>query len=146
MLLLWIFAGMVIGKLCAMLLRRTANREWSIPTKFLIDLAGPANLFLITVGISFGLMGIQMDEKQKSFVLKILLLFYYLSVFWYAYNLISIVDTIFYRIGKKSGLIPGDARFSVGPPHAARCSWWSSPRCSFFNQFSIKISAHGSQV
>jgi len=102
MLLLWIFIGLVMGKSCAFLLQRAAARDWPIPTKFLLDLAGPANLFLITVGLSFGLMGISMSSDLKFYVFKILLLLFYISVFWYAYNLISIVDAMFNRIGRKS--------------------------------------------
>jgi MscS family membrane protein len=68
----------------------------------LIDLAGPANLFLITVGLSFGLMGIAMAPALRNYILKALLLLYYISVFWYAYNLISILDVIFSRFGTKT--------------------------------------------
>lgn len=102
MLLFWIFVGMVTGKICSLILRRAGYREWTLPTVFLSDLAGPANLFLITIGLTFGLMGIQMNDYPKSVINKLLLLLYYISVFWYAYNLISIVDNIFSRIGKKS--------------------------------------------
>ncbi len=98
----WIFAGMAAGKTCAFLLLRTASRDWAVPTRFLLDLAGPANLFLITLGLYFGLLGIWMSPDLKSFVFKILLLLFYISVFWYTYNLISLVDALFHRVGRKT--------------------------------------------
>jgi MscS family membrane protein len=102
MLLLWIFIGMVAGKTCSILLQKTASRDWAVPTKFLLDLAGPANLFLITLGLYFGLLGIWMSKDLKTLVFKLLLLLFYIAVFWYAYNLVSIVDALFHRISRKS--------------------------------------------
>lgn len=102
LLLMWIFIGMVTGRICSFLLQRAASRDWAIPTKFLLDLAGPANLFLITIGLSFGLMGITMSSQLRFYVFKALLLLFYIAVFWYAFNLISIVDVMFNRIGRKT--------------------------------------------
>jgi MscS family membrane protein len=102
MLLLWIFIGMVAGKICSFLLQRTASRSWAFSTKYLLDLAGPANLFLITLGLSSGCLWITMSVVLKVFVAKALLLLYSIAVFWYVYNLISIVDTLFRRIGRKT--------------------------------------------
>lgn len=102
MLLFWIFVGMLAGKTCAIILQKTASRDWAVPTKFLLDMAGPANLFLITLGLYFGLLGIWMSIYLKAFVFKLLLLLFYIAVFWYAYNLVSIVDALFHRISRKS--------------------------------------------
>ncbi len=102
MLLLWIFVGLAAGKICAILLQKAGSRDWAVPTKFLLDLAGPANLFLIAVGLSFGLLWIHMSENLKNFAFNTLLLLFYLSFFWYVYNLISIVDVTFQRIGRKT--------------------------------------------
>ncbi len=102
MLLLWIFLGIAAGKICAILLRKTGSRSWGVSTKFLLDLAGPANLFLIALGLSFGLLWIKMSADLKTFAFKTLLLLFYLAFFWYLYNLISIVDAVFRRIGAKT--------------------------------------------
>ncbi len=93
---------MISGKICAILLTKAGSRTWAVPTKFLLDLAGPANLFLITLGLSFGLMCIWMSPELRAFFFKLLLLLFYIAVFWYAYNLISIVDSIFQRMGRKT--------------------------------------------
>jgi MscS family membrane protein len=102
MLLLWIFVGITAGKICAILLHKAGSRDWAVPTKFLLDLAGPANLFLIAVGLMFGLLWIQMSENLKTFASRTLLLMFYIAFFWYVYNLISIVDVTFQRIGRKT--------------------------------------------
>ncbi len=102
MLLIWIFIGITAGKICAILLHKAGSRNWAVPTKFLLDLAGPANLFLIAVGLSFGLLWIQMSDNLKIFAFRALLLMFYIAFFWYVYNLISIVDVTFQRIGRKT--------------------------------------------
>jgi MscS family membrane protein len=102
MLLVWIFVGIVAGKICAILLQKAGSRDWPIPTKFLLDLAGPANLFLIALGLWFGLLWIRMGRDLKDFTFKTLLLMFYIAFFWYIYNLISIVDVTFQRIGRKT--------------------------------------------
>jgi MscS family membrane protein len=101
MLLLWIFIGLATGKICSLLLRKAGSRDWAVPTKFLLDLAGPANLFLIALGLMFGLLWIQMTDNLKTFAFRTLLLMFYIAFFWYVYNLISIVDVTFQRIGRK---------------------------------------------
>jgi MscS family membrane protein len=101
-LLLWIFVGMAAGKTCSIFLQKAGSRDWAIPTKFLLDLAGPANLFLVTLGLSFGLLWISMSKDLRDFFFSVVLLLFYISVFWYAYNLISLVDTLFHQIGRKS--------------------------------------------
>ncbi len=102
MLLLWIFVGITAGKICAILLHKAGSRDWAVPTKFLLDLAGPANLFLIAIGLMCGLLWIQMSENLKDFAFRTLLLMFYIAFFWYVYNLISIVDVTFQRIGRKT--------------------------------------------
>ena len=102
MLLVWIFAGIMAGKICAIILQKAGSRDWGVPTKFLLDLAGPANLFLIAVGLSFGLLWIRMGQDLKEFAFKTLLLLFYIAFFWYIYNLISVVDAVFHRIGAKT--------------------------------------------
>jgi MscS family membrane protein len=102
MLLIWIFVGIVAGKICAITLQKAGSRDWAVPTKFLLDLAGPANLFLIALGLSFGLLWIRMSEDLNKFAFKTSLLMFYIAFFWYIYNLISIVDVTFQRIGKKT--------------------------------------------
>jgi MscS family membrane protein len=102
MLLFWIFVGITAGKFCAILLHKAGSRDWAVPTKFLLDLAGPANLFLIALGLWFGLLWIQMSENLKLFAFRTVLLMFYIAFFWYVYNLISIVDVTFQRIGRKT--------------------------------------------
>ena len=50
------------GKTCSIILQKAGSRNWGVPTKFLLDLVGPANLFLIAVGLSFGLLWIRMGR------------------------------------------------------------------------------------
>jgi MscS family membrane protein len=101
-LLTCIFVGMIAGRVCSLLLTKTASRTWSIPAKFLSDLAGPANLFLVTLGLTFGFMGLWMAQSLSTFFGKMLLLLFYSAVFWYVYNLISIVDVAFQRLSRSS--------------------------------------------
>jgi MscS family membrane protein len=102
MLLLWIFIGILAGRICAAILRKAGSRQWSVSTKFLLDLAGPANLFLIAMGLAFGLLWIKMDKQLRDCASGALLLIFYVSFFWYIYNLIAMVDAIFHRVGSKT--------------------------------------------
>jgi len=101
-LLLSIFVGMVAGKTCSILLQRAASRGGKTPIKFFLDLAGPANLALITIGLQIGLLYISMSPVLKTFFFKVQMLLYSIAAFWYAYNLISIVDTLFHQFGRKT--------------------------------------------
>jgi MscS family membrane protein len=101
-LLLSIFVGMVAGKTCSFLLQRAASHGGKTPIKFFLDLAGPANLALITIGLQIGLLYISMSPVLKTFFVKVQVLLYSIAAFWYAYNLISIVDTLFHQFGRKT--------------------------------------------
>jgi MscS family membrane protein len=97
-----IFVGMVAGKTCSILLQRAALRKGKTPIKFFLDLAGPANLALITMGLQFGLLNISMSPVLRTFFFKLQVLLYSIAAFWYAYNLISIVDALFHQFGRKT--------------------------------------------
>ena len=101
------------------LLHKAGSRNWAVSTKFLLDLAGPANLFLIAVGLSFGLLWIQMSDNLKIFAFRALLLMFYIAFFWYVYNLISIVDATFQRIGRKTDSSLAMHVCAACPPHVA---------------------------
>jgi len=101
-LLLSIFVGMVVGKICSILLQRVGTRAWATAGKLLVDLAGPANLALLTLGLHVGLLPIQMSPDLQWFVTKVLQFLYSIAVFWYVFNLASLVDVLFQRLSRKT--------------------------------------------
>jgi MscS family membrane protein len=104
-----IFFGLLAGWIAAAVLgrfaRRFEQRQWPVGTDVLKDLIGPAKLALLTVGLSlgFGLLDRElMSGALKTICGKTLLLLYTIAVFWYAFNLVSIVELMLRRLTAKT--------------------------------------------
>jgi len=102
-LLVAIFIGLAAGKICVALLARLATRfhgrGWALWAHVVEDLLGPANLALFAVGLAVGLANLKgMSLPLQDFWGKILKLLYSIAAFWYAFNLISIVEFLLGRV------------------------------------------------
>ncbi len=103
-----IFFGLLVGKIVAVMLRRSAERfrvrGWAVWGDVLKDLASPAKLALLTVGLQVGLMSINLTQKSLLDGLrdKVPLLLYSIAAFWYAFNLVSVIDLILCRFAAKT--------------------------------------------
>jgi hypothetical protein len=65
----YIFAGMVLGKIVSILLLRVASGKDGVISKSLFDLAGPANLALVTLGIGLliGVIVVKFIRTKREF-------------------------------------------------------------------------------
>jgi MscS family membrane protein len=99
----YIFAGMVLGKIVSVLLLRAASSREGALSKTLSDMAGPANLALLTLGIYAGLSKLTiMGDALKAFKAQAIELMFTITVFWYLYNLIGLVDPLLHHLSRNS--------------------------------------------
>jgi MscS family membrane protein len=102
-----IFVGLTVGRVTAWILGRAAQRSeargWASRAHAALALAGPLSLTILTIGLTVGLAGLRMGPLLP-FVLKILLLLYTIAVFWFAYNLVDVLDVIVRRLTRGADL------------------------------------------
>ncbi len=91
-----ILAGVVLGKLAAVVLRGVGSRwerkGWEVRGRFFADLAGPLHLGLISLGLAAGVANLKLSPLLHEFSGRVLLLLYAIAVFWYAFNLVGVLD------------------------------------------------------
>ena len=98
----FIFAGMVLGKIVSVLLIRVASNKDGAISKSLSDMAGPANLALITLGIYAGLRWLTLGDTLAVFSAKTTKLLFTIAIYWYLNNLIGMVDPLLHRLSRNS--------------------------------------------
>ncbi|MBN2475952.1 MAG: mechanosensitive ion channel family protein [Pirellulales bacterium] len=108
-----IFLGLLAGKIAAVVLgnfgRRFEHRGWRVWNHLVVDLVGPAKLGLLALGLSVGLAFLGGKSAGLSeFTGKTLLLLFSIVVFWYAYNLVSVVDLVLRRFTAKTESVLDD--------------------------------------
>jgi len=108
-LLVLIALGVTAGRIISALLRRaaaiSAQREREFRKHLAESAAGPANLALITVGLALGLSQLDLSQHVRAIVNSALTLLAYIIGFWYAFNIVSLVE-----YGLKSFAARADAR------------------------------------
>ena len=101
-LVFFLLAGLGLGRLLAFLLTKIAVRLRASNSELRAELTegagGPANLALVTAGIYLGLARIVMDPPVRSFATDVITLLVYIAVFWFAYNIITVVEITLKRI------------------------------------------------
>ncbi len=97
-----IFAGVAAGRIALAALRRIGERwkdsRWEIGAKAFSDGARPANLALMTVGAAVGLAQIELSDPIREFVRAAIGMLLLIALFWYVYNLISVIDIFLRRL------------------------------------------------
>lgn len=98
-----IFLGVAAGWVAAVALARTENRfrarRWELWAHLVGDLIGPGKLALIALGLTVGLVQVNgMSDALRTLSWKTLLLLCTIAVFWYAFNLVSVVDLVLRRL------------------------------------------------
>jgi len=102
----WLLLGLVVlawivGKILGLVLFRIGQgfdaRGWSGWAQLVIDLGGPIKLVVLTVALTIGLYNFSPDPLP-AFWRKTLLLLYSIAIFWYAFNLVSVVDSILRKL------------------------------------------------
>lgn len=110
-----IFVSLGLGKLAEAVLRslsgRFEARGQSSRAHVFSDLIGPGKLALLGIGLGVGLANIKMTDPLQTFTGttplqtftgKTLLLIYAIAVFWYAFNLVSVVEVVLKRLTAKT--------------------------------------------
>ncbi|MEX0741168.1 MAG: mechanosensitive ion channel family protein [Phycisphaeraceae bacterium] len=101
-----IFIGLILGKVAQSVLRRVGEkmdgRGWTARSEFFTDAASPVKLLVLTIALSSGLAQLQMGEAVRDITLKALQLLIYISIFWYAFNLVAIVEVMLGKVAEKS--------------------------------------------
>jgi MscS family membrane protein len=101
-----IFASLVLGMLGSAILRNISKRleasGYSARAHVFSDLIGPGKLALLGVGLAVGLANIELVAPLRTFTFKTLLLIYSIAVFWYVFNLVSLVEVVLKRFTAKT--------------------------------------------
>ena len=101
-LLLGIFAGLLIGKIvhasCRAAAGRSTSRGWEIRSTVLHNIASPASLAILAIGIMVGLEFIQLDKAIDDLANRILMFLFILSVGWFLFNLVDVIDVAMRRL------------------------------------------------
>ncbi len=97
-----IFAGLAAGKICSLIIVRVASDGEDAASKLLRDLAGPVNLALMTFGVKFGLLSVKTNATFDSLASQTTAFLFSVAFFWYAYNAVAVVDSLFKHISQKN--------------------------------------------
>ena len=101
-----IFGGVVLGWFAKLLLsgiaRRLQGDSWTVRSLVFQDAASPASLALTTLGISVGLRFLEMPEDLDEFSRNVVMFLYTISIGWFIFNLVDIVDVGLRRVTEAS--------------------------------------------
>jgi MscS family membrane protein len=100
--------GWLAGRIAASVLRRVAARfdarGLPIRTHVVRDLAGPAKMALVTAGLAVGLAQVTMADPLRVFCTRLVLFLFCIAGFWYAYNLVALIEVVMRRFTAKTEL------------------------------------------
>lgn len=95
-------AGKIVSWLLRRLAQRLERRRWHGQAQVFAGLASPATLALFSLGLSIGLAWIKMSDPLRTISGRILLLLYTMSAFWYAFNLVAVVEVAIKRFAQRT--------------------------------------------
>ena len=105
-LLFSILAAIALGRVLTFALQRIATRlekrGWRAYAEVFSGLCSPASLAVFALGMTFGLLDLQMGDLLREFSRRILILLYTISAFWYAFNAVSALEVALKRITKRT--------------------------------------------
>jgi MscS family membrane protein len=97
-----ILIAIALGRAMAFVLQRLARRlearSWNAQAQVFTGLASPANLGLLALGLSIGFAQLSMSGVLRDLASRMLLLLYTVSGFWYAFNLVSVLEVALRRL------------------------------------------------
>ena len=100
------FAGLVLGRIAYMLLQRIGDRvarsRFTAEAEVFKGGSQPANLTVATLMVRIGISQILMSAPLRTFVDNVVVLLIYVAVFWYAFNLVNIVQMLLMRRAQKT--------------------------------------------
>lgn len=106
MLLAAIFVGLAVGKIIQSLLRGAASRlqarGWTLRATIFGNAASPASLALFTFALMFGLGFIYLEPDLRRFTGRVITFLFVLSVGWFLFNLIDLIDLLLRRLSEKT--------------------------------------------
>ncbi len=99
--------GWLAGRIAAFLLKAVAGRfrrrGWQFWAHLPADAVGPAKLALIALGLGIGFAMLHGTSLPlRSFVRQTVHLLYSVAVFWYAFNLVSILEVVLRRVTSRT--------------------------------------------
>ena len=115
-LLLGIFAGVAVGRIASAVIRGAARRfekrGWHVQAAALDDLAGPVALAILTFGLNMGMVPLWNDllrvphdhaiDGIHAFYTKVVRLLYILSIGWFLFNLVDVVDVALRKLTERT--------------------------------------------
>lgn len=100
--LLGVVAGRVASGLLLAAMSRLHKRGWQARGDICRHAAGPANLALVTIGLTLGIQLIYLTDSLRGVAGKIIALLLILSIAWFIYNLVALIDIVMRRMLKRS--------------------------------------------
>ena len=95
-LLAFIAAGVIVGRVVSTLLRKaarkSAQKEEGFRTHLALSAASPVNLAFVTAGMAAGLSQLVLSTQLHAIVNSALTLLVYIAGFWYAFNIVNLVE------------------------------------------------------
>jgi MscS family membrane protein len=119
-----ILAGWIVTAVLSWLGRRLQARGWRTRRYLFVSLIGPSKLILLTLGLQFGLAGMNLRMTPplalEAFLSKLILLLYSVAVIWYASNLTQLIEVVLRRLAGRTES-PLDQQLA---PFAAKTFQW----------------------
>jgi MscS family membrane protein len=95
-------AGRVVSFVLQRIAGRLEKRGWHAYAEVFSGLCSPANLALFAMGMTVGLIDLQMGDLLRDFSKRILILLYTISGFWYAFNLVAALELALRKITQRT--------------------------------------------
>ena len=93
-----LFAGKISSALLTSLAKRCEARGWSVQQEMFTGLVSPAGVALFAVGLAVATANVEVLEGSRRFWEKTVLLLLCIAAFWYASNLVFIVEVLLRRL------------------------------------------------
>ena len=97
-----VLVGFIVGKIASAVARRIGRTlekgDRTVRGHVIGSMANPLSLALFTFGLNLGIAVLDLDENLSDFLGRTVQLLYIVSIVWYVYNLIELIDVGFERL------------------------------------------------
>lgn len=101
-LILAVLSGVAIGRVICYILGRIAKsldaKGWRLQAELFRGISSPLNLAAFAIGLSIGQSQIVMSDPLHAINTSFITLLLLVALFWYAYNLVSVIETAILRL------------------------------------------------